>query len=55
LKYLLEVLKNLFVINNFNYVDDKGFLFENILLTKESIATNFNCNYGCGIFELTKI
>lgn len=56
IRYLLSVLAGKFHIDNFNYVDDQGNLFENAQLTEESIDCNFNCNfYGCGIFELTKI
>jgi SAM-dependent methyltransferase len=55
LEYLLRILNKLFIVNSFSYVDDMGVLFENMELTNESITTNFNCNYGCGIFELTKI
>lgn len=55
IEYLLQILNKKFIINSFSYVDDKGDLFENIELTKESITANLNCNYGCGIFELTKI
>lgn len=55
IEYLLHVFHEKFVINSFSYVNDKGDLFENIELTKESIELNFDCSYGCGIFELTKI
>lgn len=53
-EYLLNHLHDKFIIDNFNYVDDSGDLFTNAPLTKESIQSNFNCKYGCGIFELTK-
>lgn len=55
LKYLLDVLKNKFEIIHFSYVNDEGELFENIELSKIGIDSNFNCDCGCGIFELTKI
>ena len=54
IKYLLQILDDKFTIDCFHYVDDKGDLFENTLLNKESIESNLNCKYGCGIFELTK-
>ena len=54
IKYLIRILTEKFEIDNFNYVDDNGLLVENALLASESIDSNFNCNYGCGIFELTK-
>lgn len=55
LTYLLQILTKSFFIDRFSYVDDKGVLYEDVELTKESISVNFNCNYGCGIFELTKV
>jgi hypothetical protein len=54
IKYLLEILSGKFIIDNFNYVDDNGDLFENAQLTDESVNSNFDCKYGCGIFELIK-
>lgn len=55
MEYLLRILSPKFRIDSFNFVDDKGDLFKNVILADESIQVNFNCNYGCGIFELTKI
>lgn len=55
LVYLLQILDKKFKITSFSYVDDKGILFENIELTNVAIKQNFNLNFGCGIFELTKI
>ena len=54
IKYLLQIFEDKFNIEYFHYVDDKGDLFENAILTEISISSNFNCNYGCGIFELKK-
>jgi SAM-dependent methyltransferase len=54
INYLLDVLEDKFKIDYFHYVDDKGNLFENVILTKTLVEENFNCKYGCGIFELTK-
>jgi len=54
IKYLLHILDDKFIIKSFHYVDDKGDLFENAILSEESVATNFSCDYGCGIFELIK-
>lgn len=53
--YLMELFKDRYIIDSFSFVDDKGHLFENIKMTQENIASNFGCNYGCGIFELTKL
>jgi SAM-dependent methyltransferase len=54
IKYLLEILSDNFEIKTFSYVNDKGELFENQELTKESVNNNFNCIYGCAIFTLLK-
>ena len=55
LQYLLDMFKNKFHIISFSYVDDKEDLQKDIQLTEENIKNSFNCDYGCGIFELRKI
>ena len=56
LYYLInELILNKFSILSFSYVDDQGDLYPNQILNKESIDKNFNCSYGCGIFELLKL
>tara|TARA_B110000879_G_C11133338_1_gene497022 strand:- start:579 stop:1367 length:789 start_codon:yes stop_codon:yes gene_type:complete len=55
ISYLQKIFDQKFRIDYFSYVDDRGDLFENMSLDENSIASNFNCFYGCGIFELTKI
>lgn len=52
--YLLDILKDKFVLNSFSYIDDGGNFFENVELTQKGIDTNFGCQYGCGLFILTK-
>ena len=52
--YLLDLLDPMFKIDSFSYVDDKGDFFENVELTKNEIESNYQCHYGCGIFELKK-
>jgi SAM-dependent methyltransferase len=54
LEYLLQLLNGRFSVQNFSFVDDKGDLHENAELAADAIADSFGCNYGCGIFELTK-
>ena len=44
-----------FSVQNFSFVDDKGDLHENAELAADAIADSFGCNYGCGIFELTRL
>ena len=53
--YLLELFKKKYNINSFSYVGDNGQLYENIVLNNEKINNNYNCSYGCGIFEMTRI
>lgn len=53
--YLLELFNKNYKVDSFSYVDDKGDFHPYQALNEESIAVNFGCTYGCGIFELTKI
>lgn len=53
--YLINIFKDKYKILSFSYVDDKGDLFENVNLENSFIENNFNCRFGCGIFELVKI
>lgn len=53
--YLLELFKDKYRLLSFSYVDDKGDLYAGVELTDEYINSNFNCKYGCGIFELQKL
>ncbi|PKN73701.1 MAG: hypothetical protein CVU52_07065 [Deltaproteobacteria bacterium HGW-Deltaproteobacteria-10] len=52
--YLLDLIGDKYNIDSFSYVDDMGDLHSNVSLEKSCIDNNFSCNYGCGIFELTK-
>jgi len=54
LRYLLKQFDEKYSIKQFSFVNDEGYLFENVNLTEEKINTCFNCKYGCGIFELEK-
>jgi SAM-dependent methyltransferase len=54
LSYLIELLTPIYRVDSFSYVNDKGDLFKDVALEENKIKTNFNCNLGCGIFELTK-
>jgi SAM-dependent methyltransferase len=54
-EYLLELFRDRFSVERFSYVDDTGDLHRNVSLTDaDEIGGNFNCNYGCGVFELRK-
>lgn len=52
--YLLEIIKDKFTVNSFSYVDDEGELHSEVDLTTDATAASFFCQYGCGIFILTK-
>jgi SAM-dependent methyltransferase len=54
LAYLLGKFEKDYELIHFSYVDDAGDLYENQVLTPQNIQANFNCHYGCGIFELRK-
>jgi hypothetical protein len=54
-KYLIELFHNRYRIDSFAYENDKGDLFKDIPLNAKDVEDNFGCNYGCGIFELTKL
>jgi len=53
-KYLIEILEGKYRIDSFSYVNDKGYLVKDAPLSSQDIENNYSCNYGCGIFELTK-
>ena len=55
LVYLLGLFKGKYRLDQFSYVEDKGDLHENLHLSDEEVRINYNCNLGCGIFEMTKI
>ena len=52
--YLLDIFKEDYNVVDFAYVDDKGSLIEKVDLYSAEAKNNFNCSYGCGIFELIK-
>jgi len=54
-QYLLEKFHGKYSLVDFSYVNDEGDLFENVTLKQSDIEQNFGCQFGCGIFELTKI
>ena len=51
---IIDMVSEDYVLDYFSYVDDKGALHENVDLFPELVLKNFHCEYGCGIFELTK-
>jgi SAM-dependent methyltransferase len=52
--HLLELFAGKYSIDSFSYVDDAGDLFQDVALDPHDVQRNFGCNYGCGIFEMTK-
>jgi len=52
--YLLANLTESFQIDRFSYVDDRGDFHEDAGLKDTDVARNFGCNFGLGIFEMTK-
>lgn len=54
MQYLLNMFKESYTVDSFSFVNDIGDLFENVGLEEKKIASNFDCQYGCGIFEFTK-
>lgn len=55
LAYLLGLFKDRYRIDHFSYVDDEGDLHVNTSMAADEVNNNYGCNYGCGIFELTKL
>lgn len=53
--YLLDCFSGKYHIDRFSFVDDKGVLHENTPLSDVAVKNNFDCIYGCGIFEMTKL
>lgn len=52
--HLLELFSDRYNLKAFSYVDDKGDLHKEVAMDENKITSNFGCNYGCGIFTLTK-
>jgi Caenorhabditis protein of unknown function, DUF268 len=56
LEYIVNnMIGSRYRIDSFSYVDDKGDLFRDAALDEGSAKKSFSLNYGCGIFELSKI
>jgi len=53
-RYLMRLFSDHFVIDRFSYVDDHGDLHEDVPLDADAVMKDFGCEYGCGIFEMTK-
>jgi SAM-dependent methyltransferase len=55
MQYLLSYFRGKYLIDRLCVIDDAGIFHEYISIDTDKIADNYGCNYGCGIFELTKI
>ena len=53
--WLLKQFDGKYSVDSFSFVDDKGNLHEKVSLDATAVRNNFGCNFGCGIFELTKL
>ncbi len=53
-QYLLSILKKTYQVDCFSYIDDSARLHTDVELESGAVENSFGCNYGCGIFELTK-
>lgn len=52
--FLLELISPKYNVDSFSYVNDNGELKKDVILSETETSNNYGCNYGCGIFELTK-
>lgn len=55
LRYLLDLIEPRYRIVSFSHVGNDNLLHINSELSEENIKNNFNCSFGCGIFELEKL
>ena len=51
---ILSLCSERFTLKDFSYIDDDGSLHEHVERTPEALKRQFDCQYGCGIFELMK-
>lgn len=52
--YLLNLFQPDYDLITFSYINDTNEFFPEVTLSKSAIENNFNCKYGCGIFEMKK-
>lgn len=56
LEYIMNnMIGDQYRVDSFSYVDDKSDLVTDAALDEGSVKSSFSLNYGCGIFELSKI
>lgn len=54
LPYLIDLFTPDYQITSLSYIDDNEGFVTNADWKSAAVATNFGCQYGCGIFELIK-
>jgi SAM-dependent methyltransferase len=52
--YLLQLLEKGFEVDRCSYIDDRGDLHLDIVLTDEAVRENLGCRFGAVVLELTK-
>ena len=50
----MKYFSNYYIFTAFQYVDENCKLHFDVNLDQNDYDSNFNCQYGCGIFELIK-
>lgn len=55
IQYLVRLLQADYSIDRFSFIDDNGDLHEIARIDDAEAKHNLGCNYGCGIFEMTKL
>lgn len=54
LVFLMKIITPYYNIKMISIIDDKNILHPDVKLSSKSVDDNFNCNFGCAIFELIK-
>jgi SAM-dependent methyltransferase len=54
-QYVLDRMLRGYRLERFSFVDDSGDLHDDVIITDPDAHSSFGCQYGCGIFEMTKL
>lgn len=52
--YLVRLFEQHYIIDRFSYIDDNEQFVDDVDYRTQAAQANFNCTYGCGIFEMTR-
>ena len=55
IQYLLDLFKEKYKIEHFSYESDDRQFHPHVPLDEKEIKRNYGCQFGCGIFELSKL